>query len=110
MQQAPTTPIMDRQHATLEALAAMLATARKGGITNIATLIAVVFVGSEAAPTTAGVIATHIGISTAATTGILDSLEKLGFIDRTHNRNDRRQWFVKLTPKGKDFLAAIAAA
>jgi DNA-binding MarR family transcriptional regulator len=110
MQQALTTPIMDRQHATLEALAAMLATARKGGITSIGTLIALIFIGGEPAPTTAGVIASHIGISTAATTSILDSLEKPGLIERTHNRNDRRQWFVALTPKGKDFLAAIAAA
>lgn len=41
--------------------------------------------------------------SRSTITGVVDTLEKNGFVIRELNVNDRRSWLVKLTEKGKDF-------
>ncbi len=45
-------------------------------------------------------IARRMGHSTAAATGLVDRLEKLGFVQRTHSREDRRKVLVQITRKG----------
>ncbi|KAF0152224.1 MAG: MarR family transcriptional regulator [Ignavibacteria bacterium] len=35
---------------------------------------------------------------------VLDNVEKLGFVERTHSREDRRAILVQLTPKGKQLF------
>lgn len=47
------------------------------------------------------------GTSTAASTGVVDRLEKLWYIKRNHSQEDRRAVFLRLTQKGRDFLQAI---
>jgi len=44
---------------------------------------------------------THTSRSTI--TGVVDTLERNGFVTRELNPNDRRSWLVKLTKKGRDF-------
>ena len=45
-------------------------------------------------------IAQRMGHTTAATTGIVDRLEKLGHVRRSNGLEDRRRIFVLMTPSG----------
>ncbi len=45
-------------------------------------------------------IAKKMGHSTAAATGLVDRLEKLGFVERVHAAEDRRKIMVRITSKG----------
>src|SRR4051794_19440613 len=45
-------------------------------------------------------IAQRMGHTTAAATGLVDRLEKLGHVKRTHGQDDRRKILVQLTPAG----------
>jgi DNA-binding MarR family transcriptional regulator len=49
---------------------------------------------------TPGALAKQLNMSAAALTNRLDALEKRGFIDRTHDRDDRRKVVATLTPAG----------
>lgn len=105
-----TTAIQDREASALESLLAQLAAARKGGITNLSTLLTLLFIAQQRDGTTATRIADEVDISTAGVTGTLDSLEKFHFVDRTHNRDDRRVWKIRITDKGREFVDKLLAA
>jgi DNA-binding MarR family transcriptional regulator len=49
-------------------------------------------------------IARKMGHSTAAATGLVDRLEKLGYMERTHAIDDRRKVLVRVTSKGVDLV------
>jgi DNA-binding MarR family transcriptional regulator len=48
-----------------------------------------------------------MGHSTAAATGLVDRLEKLGYVERAHASDDRRKVMVQITPKGSALVAGI---
>ncbi len=48
---------------------------------------------------TAGALRDATGLTTGAVTGILDRLERAGFVKRMRDSNDRRKVFVRLVPK-----------
>lgn len=52
-------------------------------------------------------IAKKMGHSTAAATGLVDRLEKLGYVDRGHATEDRRKIMVRLTRKGVELVAKM---
>jgi DNA-binding MarR family transcriptional regulator len=52
-------------------------------------------------------IARRMGHSTAAATGLVDRLEKLGYVQRTHSREDRRKVLVQITRKGARLVDQI---
>ena len=52
-------------------------------------------------------IARKMGHSTAAATGLVDRLEKLGYMERTHAIDDRRKVLVRITPKGVDLVGRL---
>jgi DNA-binding MarR family transcriptional regulator len=52
-------------------------------------------------------IAADIGISTAGMTGVIDLLEKHGFVTRNHSRLDRRMILVAITAKGIAALNSV---
>lgn len=52
-------------------------------------------------------IAAKMGHTTAAATGLVDRLEKLGYVERSHALDDRRKVMVKITPKGSGLVAEI---
>ncbi|SEU36616.1 MarR family winged helix-turn-helix transcriptional regulator [Stigmatella erecta] len=52
-------------------------------------------------------LAEHAGVSRATMTGLMDTLEKDGFISRENHPSDRRMYTVRLTPQGHDFLVAM---
>ncbi len=49
-------------------------------------------------------IAEHLGVTRATITGLLDGLERDGFLERFHHSRDRRALTVRMTDKGRDFL------
>lgn len=52
-------------------------------------------------------ISRWVGHSTAAATGLIDRLEKLGYVERLRALEDRRKVLVGLTQKGRDLLTEI---
>ena len=52
-------------------------------------------------------IAQRMGHTTAASTGIVDRLEKLGHIRRTHGKDDRRKILVQITASGAALTAEV---
>ncbi len=58
-------------------------------------------------PMTAGGLKEATGLTTGAITGILDRLEKAGFVRRVRDASDRRKVFVQLIPNAGAKLAAL---
>jgi DNA-binding MarR family transcriptional regulator len=54
---------------------------------------------SQVEPLTAGRLAELTRLSTAAITGVLDRLERAGFVARAHDPSDRRRVVVRHTPE-----------
>ena len=52
-------------------------------------------------------IAQRMGHSTAAATGLIDRLENLGHVRRTHGRDDRRKVLVQITTSGSSLVAEV---
>ena len=52
-------------------------------------------------------IAAKMGHTTAAATGLVDRLERLGFVGRAHAEDDRRKVIVRITPKGSNLVSRI---
>jgi len=52
-------------------------------------------------------IAQRMGHSTAAATGLIDRLENLGHVRRTHGRDDRRKVLVQITTSGSALVAEV---
>jgi DNA-binding MarR family transcriptional regulator len=52
-------------------------------------------------------IAEKMSHSTAAATGLVDRLENLDYVQRTHALNDRRKVMVKITDKGSALVERI---
>jgi DNA-binding MarR family transcriptional regulator len=52
-------------------------------------------------------IASKMGHTTAAATGLVDRLEKLGYVARSHAEDDRRKVMVRITDKGSSLVAEI---
>lgn len=52
-------------------------------------------------------IAQKMGHTTAAATGLVDRLENLGFVERSHASDDRRKIMVKITRSGTALVSHI---
>jgi DNA-binding MarR family transcriptional regulator len=52
-------------------------------------------------------ISRKMGHSTAAATGLVDRLEKLGYVQRLHAADDRRKVMVQITRKGTDLVGTL---
>lgn len=52
-------------------------------------------------------IARKMGHSTAAATGLVDRLEKLGYMERTHAIDDRRKVLVRITSRGLELVSRL---
>jgi DNA-binding MarR family transcriptional regulator len=50
-------------------------------------------------------VAAKMGHSTAAATGLVDRIEKLGYVERAHASDDRRKIMVRITSKGMEMVA-----
>ncbi len=52
-------------------------------------------------------LGTRLIVTRATVTGLLDSLERRGFVHRSANPADRRGLLVEITPAGLDVIAAV---
>jgi DNA-binding MarR family transcriptional regulator len=52
-------------------------------------------------------IATRMGHTTAAATGLVDRLENLGYAKRTHAKDDRRKILVEITSSGRTLVEKV---
>jgi len=52
-------------------------------------------------------IAKKMGHSTAAATGLVDRLEKLGYVERVHAAEDRRKIMVRITSLGVELVSKM---
>ena len=52
-------------------------------------------------------IAKKMGHSTAAATGLVDRIEKLGYVERIHAAEDRRKIMVRITQKGVELVSRM---
>ncbi len=52
-------------------------------------------------PMTAGELAEQTGLTTGAVTGLVDRLEREGFVKREHDKSDRRRVIIKPIARGK---------
>jgi DNA-binding MarR family transcriptional regulator len=66
---------------------------------------AVLLVGTTG-PLTAGRIAEAMAITTGAVTGLIDRLERTGWVQRTRHEADRRQVLIELAPARRDTVDA----
>ncbi len=55
-------------------------------------------------------ISKKMGHSTAAATGLVDRLEKLGYVQRLHAADDRRKVMVQITRKGIELVGRLRKA
>ncbi|TNC28278.1 MarR family transcriptional regulator [Amycolatopsis alkalitolerans] len=58
-------------------------------------------------PLTAGRIAQLTGLSTGAVTGVIDRLERAGFVRRVRDRQDRRKVLVEILPLDEEKYAPL---
>jgi len=61
-------------------------------------------------PITAGQLSEAIGLTTGATTKIVDRLEKNGFVQRERSQADRRQVIIHLIPQQQNEIEQIFAS
>lgn len=52
-------------------------------------------------------IAKKMAHSTAAATGLVDRIEKLGYVERSHGSEDRRKILVRITSKGVEIVSRM---
>ena len=80
--------------------------ARKAGL-SLSALATLHLVSDEAWPMHA--LAVALEMSSAAFTGVVDSLEKKGLARREPHPHDRRIWRVAITPAGKELINTTPA-
>lgn len=56
---------------------------------------------------TAGRLAEHTGLTTGATTAVIDRLERAGFVRRRRDPDDRRRVFVEVVPESADRVVPL---
>ena len=52
-------------------------------------------------------IAKKMGHSTAAATGLVDRLQKLGYVSRVHAEDDRRKILVRISDEGRALVQSL---
>lgn len=67
----------------------------------------VLLAASSTQPVTQKQIAKHLGLNQNTMVQLLDKLEKAGYVRRTRNPDNRREQFVRLTPKGRPLVRAV---
>ncbi len=61
-------------------------------------------------PTRLGIVAEHLRVSPRSVTDVVDSLGKLGYVDRAPDPDDRRATLVSLTEAGTRVLTELERA
>jgi DNA-binding MarR family transcriptional regulator len=77
--------------------------ARRHGLSHAA-LNALAVIEGNGGPIPAGEVSAHMHITSGTLTGVLDTLERKGYVRRTPDRDDRRSVLVDITPEAQDVL------
>jgi DNA-binding MarR family transcriptional regulator len=77
------------------------------GSVSFAQYFLLTYLEGKREPVTMSDIAAWMGHTTAAATGLVDRLEKLGFVARVHATSDRRKVIVSITVKGSKLVSRI---
>jgi MarR family transcriptional repressor of emrRAB len=93
-----------RTHAMLAEVMARLLRPHDLTLTGFRVILMTRIAGGSMSPAE---IADRLGSSRATVTGVLDSLEKRGFVRRTADTEDRRRLQVTVTPEGRAILEGI---
>ena len=93
--------VLDLQHCLILRLSEQLAQ----GTVPLSQFFLLSLIASE--PLSMTTIARRMNHSTAAATGTVNRLTKLGYVQRTALENDRRKVLVKITKKGSELVESI---
>lgn len=77
------------------------------GLSQARLIILVLLDGAENGSLRSSDLADHAKVSRATMTGLLDTMEKGGWIARAQDPHDRRSFRVKITAKGEALLARV---
>lgn len=77
------------------------------GLNQARLIVLVLLDNSENGSMRSSQLAEHASVSRATITGLLDTLEKAGFVERTEDIRDRRASCVNLTSKGRKLLHKV---
>jgi len=69
----------------------------------------ILLAASRSTPVTQKQVASHLGLNENVIVLLLDRLEKSGHARRSRNPENRREQFVRLTPKGKTVVRSLLA-
>lgn len=94
-----------KNNTTPQQLGEMLSIARSYKLSSSALFSLCVLAEMHSA--TIGQLTRELGLSTAAATGVADSLADKEFITRTNGRTDRRTIWLEITPRGREALNDI---
>ncbi len=83
--------------------------ARRHGLTH-ASLNALAVIEAAGGPLPAGEISTRMHYTTGTMTGILDTLERKGYVRRMADPSDRRRVLVDITPQAQHLLDVVLPA
>jgi DNA-binding MarR family transcriptional regulator len=97
------------RHALRQFLAFSEAEAAACGLTPQQHQVLLAIRGAEAGTVTIGLLAQRLMLKPHSASGLVDRLETLGLLQRSHSAEDRRQQILVITPRGEDLLAQLSA-
>lgn len=75
--------------------------------TDIEALSHVMLAEAHGRPLTAGALGGELGLTSGATTFLMNRLEGAGFVERTRDANDQRKVHLRLSAAGRDLAETI---
>ncbi|MER8001518.1 MarR family transcriptional regulator [Streptomyces sp. NPDC095613] len=79
--------------------------------TDVRALICLLDTARAGEPATAGLLGARIALNSAGTTAVIDRLERLGYVARVRDADDRRRVLLRVTPEamrlGRGFFGPL---
>lgn len=75
--------------------------------TDIEALSRVMLAEAQAAPLTAGALGGELGLTSGATTFLMNRLQRAGLVERTRDAHDQRRVHLRLSAAGRELAEAV---
>lgn len=75
--------------------------------TDVEALSRVMLAERQESPLTAGVLGAELGLTSGATTFLMNRLERAGLVERTRDANDGRKVHLRLSAAGRDLAETV---
>lgn len=75
--------------------------------TDIEALSRVMLAEAQGVPLTAGALGGELGLTSGATTFLMNRLGRAGLVERTRDANDQRKVYLRMSAAGRDLADAI---